>query len=51
MALHHFALSSYFALYALDQVHAEPEAEVRAERAQVEAITNLALNQGKPWCI
>jgi hypothetical protein len=28
-------------LYVLDQVHAEPEFEVQAERAQVEASTNL----------
>jgi hypothetical protein len=37
--------------YVLDQVHAEPESEVPAEQAQVEAITNLALDQGKLWCI
>jgi hypothetical protein len=30
----------------LDQVHVEPEAEVQAEQAQFEAITNLDLNQG-----
>jgi hypothetical protein len=34
--------------YALDQVYAEPELEVQAERAQVEASTNLELDQGKP---
>jgi predicted adenine nucleotide alpha hydrolase (AANH) superfamily ATPase len=37
--------------YALDQVHVEPESEVRAEQTQVEDLTNLALDQGKPWCI
>jgi hypothetical protein len=31
--------------------HAEPEIEVPAEQAQVEAITNLDLDQGKPQCI
>jgi hypothetical protein len=34
--------------YALDQVHVEPESEAQAEQAQVEAITNLDLDQGKP---
>jgi hypothetical protein len=37
--------------YALDQVHAEPELEVQAEQGQVEAITNLALDQGKPGAL
>ncbi len=37
--------------YALDQVHAESESEVPTEQAQVEATTNLALDQGKPWYI
>jgi hypothetical protein len=37
--------------YVLDQVYAEPELEVQAERAQIEASTNLELDQGKPWCI
>jgi hypothetical protein len=37
--------------YALDQVHAEPELEVQAERTQVEASTNLDWDQGKPQCI
>jgi hypothetical protein len=37
--------------YALDQVYAEPELEVQAERAQVEASTNLELDQGKLRCI
>jgi hypothetical protein len=36
--------------YMLDQVHVEPESEVHAEQAEVEAITNLALDQGKPRC-
>jgi hypothetical protein len=29
----------------------QPEVEVQAEQAQVKAITNLALDQGKPQCI
>jgi hypothetical protein len=37
--------------YALDQVYVEPELEVQAERAQVEASTNLELDQGKTRCI
>jgi hypothetical protein len=35
--------------YTLD--HVEPELEEPTEQAQVEAITNLALDQGKPGCI
>jgi hypothetical protein len=31
--------------------HAEPRSEVQAEQALVEAITNLALDQGKLRCI
>jgi PIN domain nuclease of toxin-antitoxin system len=37
--------------YALDQVHAEPEAKVQVKQAQVEKFTNLSLDQGKPRCI
>jgi hypothetical protein len=37
--------------YALDQVHAKPKSEVPVEQAQAKAITNLALDQGKPQCI
>jgi hypothetical protein len=29
----------------------EPESKAQAEKAQVETITNLALDQGKPRCI
>jgi hypothetical protein len=29
----------------------EPELEVQAEQAQVEASTNLVLDQGEPRCI
>jgi hypothetical protein len=50
-ALNHVACSSYTALCALGQVHMEPESKVQAEQAQVEAITILALDQGKPQCI
>jgi hypothetical protein len=38
-------------MHSLDYVREEPESEVQAEQAQVEALTNLALDQGKPWCI
>jgi hypothetical protein len=37
--------------YALDHVRVEPDSEVQAEQTQVEAITNLDLDQGKPRCI
>jgi hypothetical protein len=45
------ALAHIWLFYKLDQVHTEPESEVQAEQAQVEAITNLALDQGKTRCI
>jgi hypothetical protein len=38
-------------MHVLDHVRAERESEVQAEQAQVEAATNLALDQGKPRCI
>jgi hypothetical protein len=50
-ALHHVDICSYTTLYALDQDHAEPESEVQAKQAQVKAITNLDLDQGKPRCL
>jgi hypothetical protein len=31
--------------------HVEPNLKVQAEQAQVKELTNLVLNQGKPWCI
>jgi hypothetical protein len=37
--------------YSLDQVYAEPELEVQAERAQVKTSTNLDWDQVKLWCI
>jgi hypothetical protein len=37
-------------IYLLGHVYAELEPEVQAEQAQVEAITNLAFDQGKPRC-
>jgi hypothetical protein len=37
--------------YLLGHVSMELELEVLAEQAQVKAITNLALDQGKPHCI
>jgi hypothetical protein len=45
--LHYVIFGS--SMHMLD--HAEPESEVQAERAQVEASTNLELDQGKPRCI
>jgi hypothetical protein len=36
-------------MHTLD--HEEPELEVQAERAQLEASTNIELDQGKPRCI
>jgi hypothetical protein len=30
---------------------ATPELEVQVKQAQVEVITNLDWDQGKPWCI
>jgi hypothetical protein len=38
-------------MHPLDHVLVKLRLEVQAEQAQVEATTNLALNQGKPWCI
>jgi hypothetical protein len=37
--------------YVLDQDHVGLKSEVQAEQAQVKAITNIALDQGKPQCI
>jgi hypothetical protein len=37
--------------YALDQDYTEPKLEESIERAQVEAITNIVLDQGKSRCI
>jgi hypothetical protein len=31
--------------------HTEPEFGEPVEQAQAENLTNLALDQGKPWCI
>jgi hypothetical protein len=42
----HVLISPHTYAYTLD--HTEPKSEVQAEQAQVEAITNLALDQGKP---
>jgi hypothetical protein len=44
-------LAHIWLIYPLGHVFADPEPEVQAKQAQVEAITNLALGQGKPWCI
>jgi hypothetical protein len=35
-------------LYALDQVHVEPESKVQAEQPQLEAITNLVGSRQAP---
>jgi hypothetical protein len=45
-ALHHFLIAHIWLIYPLGQVYAEP-----VEQAQVEDLTNLALDQGKPRCI
>jgi hypothetical protein len=45
----HILISTHTYAYTLD--HAELRSEVQAEQAQVEAITNLSLDQGKPRCI
>jgi endonuclease/exonuclease/phosphatase family metal-dependent hydrolase len=50
-ALHHNAINSHMPFHPLDYVYAEPEPKVQAKQAQVEEFTNLALDQGKPWCI
>jgi hypothetical protein len=42
-------LLAHMCSYMLD--HTELELEEPMEQAQVEAITNLALDQGKPQCI
>jgi hypothetical protein len=41
------ALAHIQPFYELDQDHTEPKSEMQAEQAQVEAITNLDLDQGK----
>jgi hypothetical protein len=45
----HILILTHAYAYTLD--HAESRSEVQAEQAQVEAITSLALDQGKPRCI
>jgi hypothetical protein len=35
-------------MHSLDHVHVELEPDVQAEQAQVEALTNLTLDQGAP---
>jgi hypothetical protein len=48
--MHHIMLLlAHMCSYTLD--HIEPKLEELTEQAQVEAITNLALDQGKPRCI
>jgi hypothetical protein len=42
-------LSAHVCSYMLD--HTEPELEEMMEQAQVEDLVNLALDQGKSWCI
>jgi hypothetical protein len=44
-------LAQIWLIYPLGHVYAELKLEVQAEQAEVEAITNLALDQGKPQCI
>ncbi len=45
----HILISTHTYAYTLD--HAELRSEVQAEQAQVEASTNLDLDQGKPQFI
>jgi hypothetical protein len=45
-SLHHKVIAYIWLIYPLGHVYAELELEVEA--VQVEAITNLALDQGKP---
>jgi hypothetical protein len=47
-ALHHLTSARIYA-YAID--HVEPKLEESMKQAQAEDLTNLALDQGKPWCI
>jgi hypothetical protein len=42
-------ISPHVYAYMLD--HMEPKPEVQAEQAQAEGLTNLELDQGKPWYI
>jgi hypothetical protein len=45
-----FHLAKYGSfMHPLD--HAKLGLEVQAEQAQIKTTTNLALDQGKPWCI
>jgi hypothetical protein len=44
-------LAYMWLIYPLGHEYVESEPEVQAEQTQVEAITNLALDQGKPRCI
>jgi hypothetical protein len=46
MSLAHICL-----IYPIGHVYTEPELEVLIEQVQVEDLTNLDLNQGKPQCI
>jgi hypothetical protein len=41
-------LAHIWLIYPLGHVYVEPELEVRVEQVQVEATTNLVLDQGKP---
>jgi hypothetical protein len=44
-------LSHIWLIYSLGHGCAEPELKEPMEQAEVETSTNLALDQGKPWCI
>jgi hypothetical protein len=44
-------LAHIWLIYPLGHVYAELELEEPMVQAPIEAITNLALDQGKPWCI
>jgi hypothetical protein len=42
-------LMAHVCSYALD--HTEPKLEEPTKQAQVKEFSNLALDQGNPWCI
>jgi hypothetical protein len=45
------SLAHVWLIYPIGHVYVETDLEVPTEQVQVEDLTNLDLNQGKPWCI
>jgi hypothetical protein len=45
------SLAHVWLIFPIDHVYAEPELEEPMEQAQVEDLTNVVLNEGKPQCI